>query len=174
MKRSLILISMLLLSGTGAEAADAREAVITALHSWGAANKAAAAAQVEFPVTAACAQTTDGLRVKRVHFDAMLRSWVVELRCARFTVPVLAIVHVDDPQWLSSRQKSRVARPILVRAGETKRMTLEGTEIRIVEPVVCLGNGKAGEVIRVRSLDRKTTTRALVSEMGELVPAGGR
>ncbi|MDT8066866.1 MAG: hypothetical protein ROO76_01735 [Terriglobia bacterium] len=173
MRRNLILISMLLLLGSGAKAADAREAVLAALHRWGTA-AGVAVARIEVPVAPSCAETADGLRVKRVHFDAMLRSWVVEVSCAGFTVPVLAIVHVNDPQWLSVDDKSRVTTPLLVRAGETRRLTVELSGVRIAETVICLKAGRAGDIIRVRSRDRKMTRRALVSETGELVLAGGR
>jgi hypothetical protein len=159
---------LLLMVSVIARAQDERDAVIAALRNWGSVGQVEAR-QVEFAVTPSCEGGKESWRVKGARFDATLRAWVVETSCAGSGVPFLAIVHVNDPDWLRVENAVRRKIPILVRAGERRQLVVEFAGGRIVEPVVCLRSGRAGDVIRVRSLDRKAMHRVLVSETGELV-----
>jgi hypothetical protein len=164
---------LLLIMTASLHAQDQREAVIAALRRWGM-TRPVEARQVEFTVSPACADAAENWKVIGAHFDAILRAWMVEATCPKTTVPFLVVVHVDHEQPLRGTAISRKTTLILVRAGDHRELTVEFAGGRITEPVVCLRNGRAGDVIRVRSLDRKVVRRVLVDETGELILAGRR
>ena len=106
--------------------------------------------------------------VQSAHFDSSLRSWLVELRCAKPTrcVPMLATVDVNDRSLLAAHS----TRPkMVVRAGESKRLVSSNAGIRISHPVTCLRSGRAGDKIPVRSRDSRRLF-AIVGADGTLSP----
>jgi len=162
---------LLLMVSVIARAQDERDAMIAALRRWGSMGQIEAR-QVELAVVPSCEGANENWRVEGARFDATLRAWVVQTSCAGSAVPFLAIVHVDDPNWLGAESAVRRKIPILVRAGERRQLAVEFAGGRITESVVCLRSGRARDVIRVRSLNRKVTHRVLVSEAGELIFVG--
>jgi hypothetical protein len=62
----------------------------------------------------------------------------------------------------------RVREPFLVRVGDPATLVLEGRNVRIQLPVICLSNGSAGRSIRVTTADRKRIYRAEVVAAGVL------
>jgi hypothetical protein len=172
MRKAWIAITVLLFAGLfRAEAQDAREAVAKAIHSWSAVGTITRD-QIELPVVPKCDASISDWKIQRARFDPTLRSWVVEMNCAASKVPFVAVVHVGDPKWSGKRPEHMHSAPVMVRAGEVRSITLQVSGIRITEQVVCLRSARIGEVIRVRSLDRKVMRRAVVSDSGKLVLAG--
>ena len=72
-----------------------------------------------------------------------------------------------------SREVTRPASdgPWLVRSGERATLLLEGIHVHIHLPVICLNNGRAGNMIQVATTDHKRIYRAQVSGAG-LVKGG--
>lgn len=166
MRRVLLSITLLLSCYQAAQALDDREAMAQLLMQRGALRNVAPG-QVEFAAKPSC--SSEYWLVRRVHFDPALHAWAVELACLDIAaVPVLTIVHIDDPHLFRTAATIVAKSPILVRAGERKQLIAEVSGVRITEPVVCLGAGRAGDVIRVRSLDRKLVRRVGVSDSGSL------
>ena len=107
----------------------------------------------------------------------------VRLRCreAGECLPFYVIVTWQNEQqfeqaqqrWRASMNRatsilSPIHRPLSVRAGESATLVLEGKNVRIQLPVICLNNGSAGEYIRVTTNDRKRIYRAEVVAPGWL------
>jgi hypothetical protein len=162
---------LLLMMTVSSHAQDQREVLIAALRRWGV-TRPVEAWQVEFTTPPACAGADQDWKVNSARFDVTLRAWAVEANCPNATVPFLVILHLDHGQPLRAGTASRKISPILVRAGERRELTVEFTGGRITEPVLCLRSGRLGDLIRVRSLDRKVVRRARVGESGELILAG--
>ncbi|MGE5111457.1 MAG: hypothetical protein ACM3JB_11405 [Acidobacteriaceae bacterium] len=166
MRRVLLSITLLLSCFQAAQALNDREAMVQLLMQRGAL-RTVAPGQVEFAAKPSC--SSEHWSVRRVHFDPALHAWAVELACPRIAaVPVLTIVHLDDPHLFRTAATIVAKSPILVRAGERKQLVAELAGVRITDTVVCLGAGRAGDVIRVRSLDCKLVRRVRVSDSGSL------
>lgn len=167
MTRVLLSITLVLSCFQAAQALNDREAIAQLFMQRGAL-RTVAPDQVEFRAKPSC--SSEHWSVRRVYFDPVLHAWAVELGCRKTAaVPVLTIVHIDDPRLFRTAAKIVAKSPILVRAGERKQLVADLGGVRITEPVVCLGAGRAGDVIRVRSLDHKLVRRVGVSESGSLV-----
>ena len=164
---------LLVMPGVSLQAQDPHAAMIAALRNWGAQGQIEVQ-QIEFSVESRCEVANQKWKIRGARFDAILGAWVVRATCPGSTVPFLAIVHVSDPQWLRAIERNVKTRPILVRAGERKELSVEFAGGRITQPVVCLKSGKAGDWIRVRSLEPKIVHRVLVGETGELILSGGQ
>ena len=54
----------------------------------------------------------------------------------------------------------------MVRPGDHAVLLLEDSHMRITLPVIAIDSGRVGGEVRVSSLDRKTTFRAIVLESG--------
>jgi flagella basal body P-ring formation protein FlgA len=52
--------------------------------------------------------------------------------------------------------------PNIVRAGSAVKLLIDGKNMRITVPVVCLQSGRQGQTIRVASSDRKRVYQAQV------------
>jgi hypothetical protein len=88
---------------------------------------------------------------------------IVRLRCASLSdcKPFYALAHgivtatksAENLPQHSGAQKS----PVIVRQGQSVSLLMESTNLRITVSAVCLENGRAGDVIRLRSQDRKRT-----------------
>lgn len=85
------------------------------------------------------------------------RRMIARLECAHAAecLPFLVAVRVEDgasapvpPSGLSQPQS------LLVRAGSSATLLLDGTHVHISIPVICLENGSMGQRIRVANPDR--------------------
>ncbi len=110
------------------------------------------------------------LTVSTLRFDPMLHSWTASLRCVPSPkcLPFLVTINTDDPAAFSNPVSTSRHLP-LVHQSERKLMISETGPVRISEPVTCLQNGRANQVIRVRTLATGQIRRALVSEEGRLL-----
>jgi hypothetical protein len=62
----------------------------------------------------------------------------------------------------SSASHTPQREPLSVRTGEVATLVIDGDQIRMQMPVICLSNGSVGKRIRVSSLDHKRIFRAEV------------
>jgi Chaperone for flagella basal body P-ring formation len=93
-----------------------------------------------------------------IPFFVMLRWPSPEERDAALQAPVL----------VKEQVKGRTTKDVLVHAGEQASLVLENKKFRIVEPVTCLENGTQGQMIRVRSADKKKIRVVEVEQAGLL------
>jgi len=100
----------------------------------------------------------------------------VKLRCQSSSdcLPFYVVLHAGevaktlthpatagDPGRTSRAEKQRA-----VKGGDRATLVLEGKDMRIVMPVICLQNGSLGQSIRVSSRDHKKIYEAEVIETG--------
>jgi hypothetical protein len=76
---------------------------------------------------------------------------------------ILALWHQRSPQSRDAHMTARLSpAPNIVRAGSAVKLLIDGKNMRITVPVVCLQSGRQGQTIRVASSDRKRVYQAQV------------
>ncbi len=113
--------------------------------------------------------------VERLHRNGA----AVKLRCQRSSdcLPFYVVLHAGDVAKTLARtateasaggpgQTSRAEKQRAVKGGDRATLVLEGKDMRIVMPVICLQNGSLGQSIRVSSRDHRKIYEAEVIETG--------
>lgn len=111
-------------------------------------------------------------KVGTIRFDPMLHAWAAEFHCVPGPkcLPFLVTVSTNDPDAFRIPVSTSRHLP-LVHPGERKLMISGTGSVRVSEPVICLQNGRANQVIRVRTIMTRQIRRALVSQEGQILAA---
>jgi hypothetical protein len=152
---------------------------------------AAALSSLSVVVSASQIALPSAVSLRRANADIEVSSFFpldpehskVKLRCRDNAdcLPFYAVVTWHDAHepariqqmWAAKAPVTGIAMPsdrapLLVRTGDPAKLVLEGKNILIQLPVICLGSGAAGARVRVTTSDRKHIYRAVVAGPGLL------
>ena len=118
------------------------------------------------------------LDVEKIHWDSVLHSFEVRLRCRSTSACLPFLVRVRPragaPLSLAApgiQKPTGGTSPAMVKPGQLVTLFWEKKGLRISRIVVCLDRGKAGEPVRTRTRDGGRIVRARVVSPG-VVEAG--